>query len=189
MRLFIALELAADLRARLLAWREPWLARAPRLRWTRPENWHVTLLFLGETSAAALPRIETGLHSARADAFAWQLSRLGAFPHLRRPATLWAGVGQGAAEIAGLGEKVARALAGHSPPAAAALAAGSPSGFTPHLTLARALRPADLRPLLPLLEEPPPAWGEQESRDFVLYESRSAPGGVVYVPLSRFPLA
>src|SRR4051794_11116337 len=61
MRLFVALvppaEALAELGAAVAA-----LPDTPRLRWTRPEQWHVTLAFLAEvddrTREALVPRLE-----------------------------------------------------------------------------------------------------------------------------------
>jgi RNA 2',3'-cyclic 3'-phosphodiesterase len=61
MRLFVALVPPADAVAELAAAVDP-LQATPGLRWTRPEQWHVTLAFLAEvddrTRAALTPRLE-----------------------------------------------------------------------------------------------------------------------------------
>ena len=65
MRLFVALVPPADALAELAAAVDA-LRSTPGLRWTRPEQWHVTLAFLAEvddrTRAALVPRLERAAH-------------------------------------------------------------------------------------------------------------------------------
>lgn len=51
MRLFVALEVPGEVRRQVDAAVEPLRRRFPRLRWTRPDAWHLTLAFLGEVDA------------------------------------------------------------------------------------------------------------------------------------------
>ena len=65
MRLFVALELPADLQravGELVSQHRPAL---PKARWVRPENLHLTLAFLGETATERLPDLEAAMADAR----------------------------------------------------------------------------------------------------------------------------
>ena len=95
MRLFIALNLPAELRARVATdVLEPLRADLPSIRWVREETLHITLAFLGERS-------EAGAHEARAvvqkiaalyHPFRVFLTGLGVFPSPARPRVVWLGL-------------------------------------------------------------------------------------------------
>ncbi len=106
--------------------------RGDRIRWTKPENVHLTLKFLGDVQEEVLEDLCTALAEAVAGhaSFDVELTGLGAFPSARRARIMWAGVGAGSEELRSLAEEVDAALA--------------PLGFererrpyTPHLTLGR----------------------------------------------------
>jgi RNA 2',3'-cyclic 3'-phosphodiesterase len=56
-RLFVALPVPATVRRGLEQVREHLRERAPDLRFTRPEGWHVTLAFLGSVPAASIDEV------------------------------------------------------------------------------------------------------------------------------------
>jgi 2'-5' RNA ligase len=96
-----------------------------------PENWHVTLRFLGQTALEQRDLLVTRLRSvAFPIAFRIGLTGLGAFPNPRRAKVLWIGIDEGApalVELAGLVEQ-------------AAISAGFAAEarrFHPHVTIAR----------------------------------------------------
>jgi 2'-5' RNA ligase len=162
----------------LTAVRDALAARLPRARWSPPENFHITLKFLGETSEALVPALaEAAEKAARSAApFEVSLEKFGGFSSPRGGA-LWAGCGDGREALA--------ALAARLDAAAEALSFPKESRrFTPHVTLARLPRktPADADP-------PSPSFGRFRAGSLALYESVSAPGGVRYVPLRSFPLS
>jgi 2'-5' RNA ligase len=118
------------------------------LRWTGPEDRHVTLAFLGEVPGSAAERLTPGLGQAAAGAepFPLALAGAGAFPAPVRARVLWCGLGGDRSALAALAAAVAAAAtrAGVAPPDA-----GRP--FRPHLTLAYARPPADVRDLVTAL--------------------------------------
>src|SRR5271169_5479181 len=63
------------------------------IRWTHPDQIHLTLNFLGSIATERLPAIESALHPACAGHHPHQLrvSGLGCFPNPDRPRILWAG--------------------------------------------------------------------------------------------------
>jgi len=108
------------------------------LSWTKDDQLHFTLAFLGEQPEDALPRLrEAAAPCAALPAFDLTLSGAGSFPDARRPRVLWVGAEQGARELEDL---------------AACLAAGLRSAgfvlekrpFRAHLTVAR-VRPGGER--------------------------------------------
>lgn len=103
-----------------------------RIRWSRPENVHLTLKFLGDVDEESLDGLCTILEDACAAhaPFEARLAGLGAFPSARRARILWAGIGTGSKRLRSLAANIDAAL--------------SYSGFEretrpyePHLTLGR----------------------------------------------------
>src|SRR5690348_4241579 len=57
MRLFTAIELPEQVRGTLSEWARQWKLRYRGASWVRPENFHVTLKFLGEVAEADVPAL------------------------------------------------------------------------------------------------------------------------------------
>lgn len=73
MRLFVALELPHSLRERLA-----WMAGGlPGARWVAPENYHLTLRFIGELPRYQAEEVDLALGQLRAPAFPLQLAGIG----------------------------------------------------------------------------------------------------------------
>lgn len=96
MRLFIALNLPAELRSRIATdVHEPLRAQLPGVRWVREETLHVTLLFPGERSEAEAHQAQGVVREVAAarKPVAVSLGGLGAFPSPQRPRVVWLGLG------------------------------------------------------------------------------------------------
>jgi len=147
----------------------------------RPEGCHLTLVFLGETPAGELPRIEAALTAAAPiPPFELRLGRPGTFGG-QRPRVLHTGVLGDVAALAVLQRRVADAL-DHT----------EERPFSPHITLARVPRPdratgeAIAAALVrPLAAETPALTVERVS----LMQSDLRPGGAVYSELFAAPLS
>ena len=130
------------------------------LRWTGRELWHLTLAFLGEVSEERLTRLAPWLQRAaeRNRAFTLRVAGGGAFSNPARANVLWSGFGGDRQALAELASTVAAAArrAGVAPPDAY-------REFTPHLTLARCRAPADVRPIVGVLDAyQGPGWAVEE---------------------------
>ena len=69
MRLFVALDLPSSLRTRL-----SWMAGGlPGARWVPPENYHITLRFIGELPGWRAEEVDHALAGLRAPGFELQL--------------------------------------------------------------------------------------------------------------------
>ncbi len=92
-RCFVAIPLDDSIRSslsrRVADWREELPSDA--LRWADPENWHLTLAFLGDVEPARLSEIEGRVASVAVDHSSTQVEtgRLGAFPRSGSARTLW----------------------------------------------------------------------------------------------------
>ena len=190
MRLFVALDIDADIRARIAEFRNQMRQLAPDVRWVGPEAFHVTLQFLGETKR--LDEIKRALAQVKGSPIQLAFRNAGFFPTPKSPRVFWVGI-EGDERLQELVSSIANALQ----PLGFKRDAGP---FKPHLTLARvgSGRP---RPVpgersapglqqvcakvetLPLLE-----FGTMTAREFCLYESKLSPAGAQYTKLARYPL-
>ncbi len=178
MRLFVAVFPPPEVRGEASRTARRLLPDA-RIRWSRPENVHLTLKFLGNVDEESLDDLRTALENACADhaPFEARLAGLGAFPSARHARILWAGVGEGSERLRSLATDVAAAL--------------SSSGFEretrpyePHLTLGRARgRPVSLN-----LPEEAGGGLPFEVRRIELTESKLTDKGPIYRTVEEFVL-
>lgn len=112
MRLFIAIDLPVIHRpwvaARQEQVRNAWLGSQKGLRWSLPEQWHLTLKFLGECPEDRIPGIIAVMKDAAAGVqpFRMSLSDLGSFSGPRM-GVLWIGVATGADHLSEIATRVA----------------------------------------------------------------------------------
>jgi len=143
------------------------------LRWTRPEQRHLTLQFLGgvEDVDALVASVAASVRGIAP--FTLALGGAGAFPAAARASVVWLGVSTGADRLAEL--------------AAAIVAAPGGRPFRPHLTIARARAPRDLCALVEHLRRGSagPPWTVDE---VVLFESDTRADGAVHTPQIEFGL-
>jgi len=157
------------------------------LRWSASENIHLTLRFLGDTTAAQTQRIATGLGAAAMQhaPFTLTLGGVGGFPQLHQPRVLWLGVGGDLAQLHALQAAVEETVQ-----QAGFAAAERP--FAAHITLARAQRTATQEQLRAAGSHLA-AYGATPSMPVQVHElvqlrSELQPTGAVYTRLGRYPL-
>ena len=100
--------------------------------WTRPEQWHLTLKFLGNVDTARVGALTDAVRVAceRFTPLRLRAERVGCFPDLRKPRVVWVGVHDDENQLAGLAKAVEDAAAGFT-------AEKRQGGFTGHITVAR----------------------------------------------------
>ena len=177
LRLFVALELPAAVRAALAAFRA---AAADPAVW-RPlpdEALHLTLAFLGHRPETDVPAILDGLRGVPTTAPRLALGEALALPP-KRPRVLTAAIVDLDGTLAALQAAVSRDLA------ALGLYAPESRAFRPHATVAR-LRP-DAKAGRAELPAPEPL--EFHGEALTLYQSRLRREGARYAPLARLELS
>jgi RNA 2',3'-cyclic 3'-phosphodiesterase len=180
-RVFVAVDLPPETRGLLAARLDDLLSgRAVPGKPVPPENWHVTLRFVGWVDDVGVDRLTAALAEADwGSGFGLRLAGLGAFPRPRRATVLWAGFDRGTErleELAAVAEEVARE-AGLPP---------EDRPFHAHLTLSR-LRPD--QDVAPLVEGVPALEVGFDARWVTLFESVLGRGGARYHELERFSIA
>ena len=113
-RLFTAVLPPADLVEELDHFLTPRRQAEPRLRWTRPEGWHLTTAFMASVTDDGVDRLTEALTdvAARTPAFRLRLGGGGAFPWPRETKVLWMGVREGEDQLAALAERSRNAACG-----------------------------------------------------------------------------
>lgn len=125
-RLFVALVPPATVQGELAEI----AAALPGVRWTPPENIHLTLRFIGATDDARRERYVESLARVRVEPFILPVAGVGLFPSRGAAKVLWAGVGNGHTRLHQLRKQVDEALL--------AVDSGlAVSSFHPHFTLGR----------------------------------------------------
>ena len=185
MRVFIAVDLDAQIRKALARAQDALRAAAPKLRYVDPSSVHLTLKFLGEIDPRRVTEIAAALSAVASHTtpFEVDVHSLGRFDDRRgRIRIVWAGVRDEDDALSALQKRVETAMEGAGFP---------PEGrpFSPHLTLARAKVPV----LIPNLAEEihkgaDTAFGQQSIEEIVVYESTLTRAGPVYNAVSRHAL-
>ncbi|CUU11404.1 MAG: RNA 2',3'-cyclic phosphodiesterase [Fimbriimonadales bacterium] len=186
MRLFVAVLIPPDLMHRLAQEQARLKRHLPdrALRWVAPENFHITLLFLGEQPEERLSAIREAVQQASSEVapFTIQVQGLGVFPNWNRPQVLWSGVEQGTAPLTQLAQRLQQNL----------LETPERKPFHAHITLARIKEgQSDLAKRLLMQVEPRKnhLFGAYEASHISLMLSELTPQGSRYTELERFELA
>lgn len=166
-RLFIGISLPDDVRDTLAAWQNQAEKHLNTFRFTKRDNLHLTLYFLGNCTDNELPGITRAMKQAAANhtAFTATVDSIGIFSKKR---ILWAHVAPDNT-LETLHADLANEL--NRPE----------TRFASHITLVRKAK-VEKAPLPPLPKTGFPV------RELTLFESSSSPDGVVYTELAKVPL-
>jgi len=133
-RLFIAIELPAEIRHTIKQHIERLRAELPKVRasWVREQNLHLTLKFFGDTPLSRVELVSRAMQAATTgiNQFDIDLRERGSFPPRGKPSVLWVGIEDSSANLNQLHD----ALEDECERAGFARDARS---FHPHLTIAR----------------------------------------------------
>jgi RNA 2',3'-cyclic 3'-phosphodiesterase len=176
-RLFVAADLDEAARAACADVAQRLRAKRFAAKWVAPENYHLTVAFIGGVDEARVEGVRAAVRDAAAGASPLDvpLDAVGAFPNERRARIAWVGSSTPQSAFAALCGAVRSAL--------------GVLGFTfdrhadAHVTLAR----ADGKSALPDVAAPAIAPVRVDS--LTLYRSFTAPSGARYAALERFALS
>jgi 2'-5' RNA ligase len=175
-RVFLAIPLSRSLQQAVSSLQRDLHFRIPGVRWTRPENLHLTVHFFGETQQEILEKIKVSMLSVRGceDAFSLEVKGVGAFPSRHRPRVIWLDLEP---------KEQLRRLHGDCLKALNAVGVATESRpYSPHLTIGRLRQQQpDLTDLCNSAAQIP--IGQLRVDRLVLFESRLHPGGAEHVPL------
>jgi 2'-5' RNA ligase len=174
MRLFTAIDLEASVSRKLqvlIAELQP----VARLRWSRPENLHITTKFIGEWPEERLPELSSVMPAGVPPFIS--VSGVGFFPNERYPKVFFARV-ESSAELSVLARSTDLALQGLGIPA-------EKHPYRPHVTLARVPESVRLERMRERLQELKPGnFGTFRALEYSLFESCAGR----YTKRETFPL-
>jgi len=143
-RVFIAIELPAGVRQKLKAHIGRLRESVPEASasWSREDNLHLTLKFLGDTPVARIESLSQATKTAASAVSAFELvvKGCGAFPPRGQPRVLWIGVEDPSGQLSRLHQAL-------EDECAQAGFAREQRSFHPHLTIARLRKPHGSRQL------------------------------------------
>ena len=181
MRLFVAIALAHEAQQTLESFARDFRMAYPRLRWSLPAQWHVTLQFLGETDESHYLCTVQQLRKIHARPVEIQLAHPGFF---ERAGVFHVAV-QPTLSLISLHDQTEQALilCGFEPEERA---------YSPHITLARK-KGRGRSPDFDQLQQTVPKYAEVTlpsflAEEYLLYQSFTEPAGSRYEVRDRFPL-
>jgi len=184
-RIFFAMDIDEATRGRIVAAAEALHSLDGRITWTKPQNLHVTMNFLGDVPDKRIAELCGLADEAVGD---WDLARdevtftvgpLICFPPHKRARMIWAPVGEGNDVLASLHAALNKAFA----------AGGWRSEsreFKGHVTVAR-IKSGDVEAAVGQL--PDDELGTVTAAELTLYESDLTHAGPIYSRLAGIPLA
>lgn len=185
MRLFIAIDLSPEIKNRLSSAVKILKPVASDIKWVAPENYHLTLKFLGETDDSRVETIKQVLEKVASKHRRFYLSvrGTGSFPPGQvRMRVIWVGF-QAGPELYALQSELEEALSQEG-------FSREERPFTPHLTIGRAREPRKQERLKAELDRMgAEEYGTMEVSEINLFQSILRPEGPEYRIISRHKLA
>jgi 2'-5' RNA ligase len=187
LRLFVAIVIPEPVRNEMAAvQRELKPLALGDVRWTNPEQMHLTLKFLGNVPVGSIGAVNNSIAEACAGVrpFNLRAQGLGFFPNARQPRVIWVGFEGDETVLAGLQTRVERRLAPFVEKPGA-------ENFLAHATLGRfqKYRRHKTEQLLPrALALRVHVFGEWQVEDVSLFRSELSSSGAIHTPLASFPL-
>lgn len=172
------------MRAQLYEIAQPLRAIDARVSWVRPENFHITVKFLGEVEPSAAEAL-MALGAQIAKKFPKTeivFDTLGAFPNTQRPRVLWIGSRQAPQAIFDLHAHLEGELI--------KMGFEVERHFAPHVTVGRVKDEHTVRvgQLSQILAQIKPFACRAPITHLTLMESKLAPGGAIYTPVATWEL-
>jgi 2'-5' RNA ligase len=188
LRLFVAIALPEIVRDEILSAQRELPPLVPRevARWTRPDQLHLTLRFLGNVPADALEALKqvVGAVCRNASPLSLCAQGIGFFPNPRLPRVIWVGINDSEAQLVDLQKRIETAVGPYSPEP-------GEKNFTGHVTLGRLKnpRPSDVRDLAARARPyATRTFGHWTALEIEIIRSELSSFGARYTPLAVFQL-
>jgi 2'-5' RNA ligase len=148
------------------------------VRWTKPEQFHLTLRFLGDVPAERVPTLQEAVSAICLGSPALRLRAqgVGFFPNARSPRVVWVGVNDGEGRLADLQKQIEGAIQ--------PFAEGpSSENFAGHVTIGRSkfLKRPEIEKLAAHAQAVKDRlFGEWTANEIEIIQSRLSPAGAQY---------
>jgi 2'-5' RNA ligase len=189
LRLFVSIQIPERIKEKLAAAQAELRCMLPErgVAWIKPEQFHLTLKFLGQVAAQRLTALslQLGKTCLRSAPLHLTAARVDAFPDLRFPRVIWVGLNDRAGRLAQLQEAIEAASREFCGKSAA-------DKFTGHSTLGRAkcLNRRDTQVLGDwLARQAERSFGEWTATEIQLMRSELSSAGARHTCVERIPLA
>ncbi|MDH5510795.1 MAG: RNA 2',3'-cyclic phosphodiesterase [Nitrospinota bacterium] len=184
MRLFFAIDISEDVR--LAAEKLIHSIEAPKgtVKWIQPDNLHITLKFLGETTSGKLEAIISAsrMVASTHESMSVQVSGLGVFPDKRKPRIVWLGIKGDTTRMQILAGDLDEVMVQEG-------FEEENRTFSPHITIGRVRDPKAGKIISnAIADHQKTGFGSFVVDKLLLYESRLRPEGPLYTVVSEFPL-
>jgi 2'-5' RNA ligase len=180
MRTFIAIEIPPEINSALMDLQTELRRAGADVSWTKPENLHLTLNFLGEVDEKRIVDVERACVSSAAEfqPFTLSLNDTGVFPNARQPKVLWAGLSGGIEIVIAIRNRLGDRLSliGFK---------RDEKKFHPHLTVGRLKSNKKVRELLALADAYRLPALSFLVTEIVLMKSELQPAGAKYTPMAK----
>jgi RNA 2',3'-cyclic 3'-phosphodiesterase len=181
-RAFLALEVSPEVRENLTKVEEELKLTRADIKLVERQNLHFTVKFLGEIPESMVEEVDRRIGALALRRMEVGVQGLGAFPDLRRPRVVWAGVApQDIASVSSAGQQVIDALKG--------IGESDDRGFHPHITVARVRSPRNLESLASVIREcSAREFGRSTISALKLKSSDLTPTGPIYRDVREYGL-
>ena len=177
-RAFIAVEVEAfpDIRAFMRDLK----GTKARIKTVEPENLHITLKFLGDIEERKAEELADALESIETPPLSFDIRSAGAFPDIRNPKVIWAGIEEDGS-LSSLQKEVEEICASLG-------FERDKRRFSPHLTVGR-VKDRNTKGIRPVVERYSDVhFGTVDVREIKLKRSVLTPQGPIYSDIASLPL-
>jgi 2'-5' RNA ligase len=188
LRLFIAIAIPLEVRKEIGRAQGQLRRSSPpdAIRWTRPEQFHITLKFLGDVPAKQVEALKVSVSTVCAGFPALKLSAhgIGFFPSAHKPRVIWAGAEDDGGQLADLHRRMDQAVQPFAPTEVT-------DRFIGHITLGR-FKPGHHAAIPKLLERATVLrrrhFGDWLAVEVQIVRSELTSTGAMHTPFASYPL-
>ena len=182
-RTFIAINIPASIRKQIAEFQSALKRHDVRVSWTKPENIHITLKFLGDVEIMRIDEISNAVVTACQDveSFVLAIKGTGFFPNRRNPKVLWIGCEGDVETLFSLYNQIEQQLflAGFKK---------EKRKYSSHLTIGRVKSNFGIQSVVNEMETSSFDGGEFEVKHVNVMKSVLNPNGAIYTVLSKVDL-